>query len=700
MKNSKNKSSTSKSLPANSLPSKNLSSNSLSSKNLKSKSLLSNSLSSKSLSSVLIANRGEIASRIIRTCKKMGIQSIAVFSDADKDLPYVQQADKAIYIGEAEPNASYLNQEKIIDLAKAHNINAIHPGYGFLSENADFAKKCADNNIIFIGPHAKAIEAMGSKAAAKKLMQQHQVPTIRGYQEEDQTIKTLKEEALKIGFPVLLKATAGGGGKGMRIVKNETEIETAIEAAKREAQNAFGIDALIIEKYIENGRHIEFQIFGDQHGNIIHILERECTIQRRYQKVIEESPSPVLTDAKRDEMGAAAVKAAQALNYDNAGTVEFIYDEQTGEFYFLEVNTRLQVEHPITEAITGLDLVQLQIESAQGLPLSIKQADIKGNGYAIEVRLYAEDANNNFLPGSGKVLQFKTPKVEGLRVETGIESGSEISIYYDPMIAKLIIWDNNRLTALRKMAYVLKHLVCLGITTNQQFLLSLVQHPNIIKGAYGTNFIKENLLELIQTKANKKHPIAATVFQWYKREQNRSILKNIPSGWRNNFYDYQKDEYLIEEEEVTVRYRYLNNEFEVKLNDDVYNVKFISLKQQQLCIEVDGVQQHYFVVKQANEIYMQNDLIGPVHLTLKDRFPNKILPKVKGAYLSPMPSKVIKILVKEGDKVAIGDPLLILSSMKMENQILAEEDGTVESIFIKENTNIEAGLTLLQLKTN
>jgi len=617
----------------------------------------------------------------------------------------VQQADKAIYIGESEPNASYLNQEKIIEVAKAHHIDAIHSGYGFLSENAEFAKKCAENDIIFIGPNANAIEAMGDKAAAKKLMQQHDVPTIPGYQGEDQSVKTLKAEASKIGFPVLLKATAGGGGKGMRIVEKEAEIETAIEAAQREAKNAFGNDVLIIEKYIANGRHIEFQIFGDQHGNAIHILERECSIQRRYQKVIEESPSPVLTEEQRQAMGEAAVKAAKALNYDNAGTVEFIYDEQSGDFYFLEVNTRLQVEHPVTEEITGLDLVKMQIESAQGLPLSLKQKDVVENGYAIEVRLYAEVANNNFLPGSGKVLQFKVPEAEGLRVETGIESGSEISIYYDPMIAKLIVWDNDRLTALRKMSYVLKHLVCLGVTTNQQFLLNLVQHPSFIKGAYSTHFINEHLTELTTKKEDKKHPnpIAATVFQWYKREQNRNILKSIPNGWRNNFYDYQKDEYLLdgenEDEEVLVKYRYLNNQFEVDIADAAYSVKFISLNEQELCIEVDGVQHHYFVVDDGADFYLQNEASGPTHLTLKPRFPNKALQKEKGAYLSPMPSKVIKILIKEGDEVKVGDPLLILSSMKMENQILAEEDGTVENIFIKEDTNIDAGVTLLQLKT-
>ncbi|MEZ5004070.1 MAG: biotin carboxylase N-terminal domain-containing protein [Chitinophagales bacterium] len=358
------------------------------------------------ITSILIANRGEIAARIIRTCKKMGIKSIAVFSDADRKAPFVKAADSAVYIGESNPAQSYLDIDKIIDTAKKVGASAIHPGYGFLSENVHFAQRCAKEGIIFIGPNPKAIEAMGSKANAKALMEKHQVPVVPGYKGKDQSLETLTKAANDIGYPVLLKAVAGGGGKGMRIVKDEKNIEKAIQAAQRESKNAFGDDELIVEKYIASGRHIEFQIFGDQHGNAIHLLERECTIQRRYQKVIEESPSPVLDDDLRTAMGDAAVKAAKALNYDNAGTVEFIFDDSTKNFYFLEVNTRLQVEHPVTEEVTGLDLVQMQIESAQGLPLAIEQNDVKGNGYAIECRLYAEDANNDFLPVTGKIVKL------------------------------------------------------------------------------------------------------------------------------------------------------------------------------------------------------------------------------------------------------------------------------------------------------
>ena len=466
--------------------------------------------------SILIANRGEIASRIIRSCRKMGIRSVAVFSEADREALFVKEADTAVYIGESNPQASYLDQDKILEVCAQHQIDALHPGYGFLSENAGFARKCKEAGVIFIGPHPKAIEEMGSKSNAKSIMRENGVPVIPGYQGEDQSVETLTKAAQEIGFPVLLKATAGGGGKGMRIVQKAEEITQAIDAAKREAQNAFGDDELIIEKYIASGRHIEFQILGDQHGNTLHILERECTIQRRYQKVIEESPSPALTPELRTQMGEAAVKAAKALDYDNAGTVEFIFDDQSQQFYFLEVNTRLQVEHPVTEEITGLDLVQLQIEIAEGKSLKIKQEDIQSTGYAVECRLYAEDARNDFLPVTGTIQQWQVPEVDGLRVETAIQSGAQISMFYDPMIAKIIVWDKERNIAHRKMHYVLRNLLCLGITTNQDFLAQLFATPAINEGKYDTHYLANHFdyaqLQNVDAKATHPAGIAATLF--------------------------------------------------------------------------------------------------------------------------------------------------------------------------------------------
>ncbi|MCL4135857.1 UNVERIFIED_CONTAM: hypothetical protein GTU68_028254 [Idotea baltica] len=631
----------------------------------------------------------------------MGIRSIAVYSEVDRNAPFVQEADMAVFIGGSDPTESYLNQEKIIASAKKIGADAIHPGYGFLSENADFARSCEQEGFIFIGPNPAAIDAMGSKAKAKELMKKHEVPIVPGYQGEDQSLETLRNAAIEIGFPVLLKATAGGGGKGMRIVYEEAKIETAIEAAQRESKRAFGDDRLIVEKYISSGRHIEFQIFGDQQGNIIHLLERECTIQRRYQKVIEESPSPIMTTELRTKMGEAAVKAAKALNYDNAGTVEFIYDDQSGKFYFLEVNTRLQVEHPVTEAITGLDLVQMQIESAQGIPLSLQQEELSGKGYAIECRLYAEDPANDFLPVTGIVHQFNVPKVEGLRVDSAIQSGSKISVFYDPMIAKLIVWAPNRQTAHQKMQYVLRQLVCLGTTTNQGFLQQLIANKEFQEGKYDTHFIdkKIDLSAIFPSQESQAFAgIAGTLCGWQKRENQRILLRSVSSGWRNSFYEHQQEIFLIGEKELLVKYRFQSDHFQFIIEENSYSVCIISNSKNYLRVEIDGIQYGFTIVQNAANYFIHQEQIGNVHLTQKDRFPTKEVTKVKGGYIAPMPSQVIKVLVEPGQKVVSGEGLIVLSSMKMENTLEALEDGIVEEVFAAEGTNVEAGFLLLKLK--
>lgn len=657
----------------------------------------------KNIHTILVANRGEIASRIFRTCKQMGITSVAVYADADKNAPYVQEADLAIHIGDSEPAASYLNQDKIIAAAKQGNADAIHPGYGFLSENPDFAERCSEENIIFIGPHAESIRAMGSKAEAKTIMEKANVPTIPGYKGKDQATKTLKEEALKIGFPLLLKATYGGGGKGMRIVYEEEELENEIISSKREAMNAFGNDDLMIEKYIASGRHIEFQVFGDQHGNVIHVLERECTIQRRYQKVVEESPSPVLNEETREKMGQVAVAAVKALKYDNAGTVEFIFDDTTNEFFFLEVNTRLQVEHPITEEITGLDLVKMQIESAKGMPLQVKQEDIKSDGYAIEVRLYAEDAANNFSPVTGTVHKLSYPEVEGLRVESAIQTGSEISMHYDPMIAKIIVHDSNRNAALHKMNYVLKNTICQGTKTNLAFLQSILENEDFIAGKYDTHFIanKIDLTNLAKLNQNKKEELAivTTLYNWQQRENNRTKLIGIPSGWRNNFYEHQKETVLVQEEEITVHYRYLEDSFEVLIHDEKRISEIINCSEDSIRVSTNGLQKTFTICVKDNMIYIHTPSIGNAEVLHLDRFPIKEKEKEKGGYLSPMPSKIIKILASDGDVVKENDPLLVISSMKMESTLVAEEDGVIEEIFVEEGQNVEVDHLLLKIKS-
>jgi acetyl-CoA carboxylase biotin carboxylase subunit len=654
----------------------------------------------KTIHTILIANRGEIACRIIRTCKKLGIRSVAVYSDADAAAPFVRMADVALHIGGNNLAESYLNVEKLLDAAKRSGADAIHPGYGFLSENAGFARAVAAAGFTFIGPNPEAIDAMGSKSEAKRLMMKHGVPVIPGYQGADQSTDTLVKEAKNVGFPLLLKAAAGGGGKGMRIVNEAKELESAIDSAKREAKSSFGNDELIIEKYFPSARHVEFQIFGDKHGNAIHLLERECSIQRRYQKIVEESPSPALTAETRDKMGEAAVRAAKSLNYDNAGTVEFILTE-TGDFFFLEVNTRLQVEHPVTEEVTGLDLVEMQIASAEGRPLAIAQEEVKGNGYAIEVRLYAEDADRDFVPATGTILDWHVPAMEGLRVETGVETGSEISVHYDPMIAKLIAHGRDRAEAQRKMLHTLRNLRCLGLTTNQDFLIRLLEHEEFQAGNYDTHFLKHAQLELTVPNADtiQMMAIAATAFQWYGRETQRTSLHHLPSGWRNSFYQGQMETYLIGEEELAVSYRNERCTLSFTIGETQRAVRLLSCGKDSVRLDIDGVQQEFHVAQSGAEFFLRNAQFGSLKLTLKDRFPIKEPEKLAGGYASPMPGQVVKVLVQKGDTVTNGQGLIVLSSMKMENTICAQEDGVVEDVYVQDGQFVEAGMLMLKLES-
>ena len=440
---------------------------------------------------ILVANRGEIAVRVMRACREMGISTVGVYSEADREALHVRLADEAVLLGAAAPSESYLNIERVVAAAKETGAGAVHPGYGFLSENADFAEAVKAAGLSFIGPRPDAIRTMGDKAEARALMQKAGVPVVPGYQGADDDA-TLKKEAKKIGYPLLVKAAAGGGGKGMRVVQSAGELEEAIAAARREAENAFGDGRLILEKYIGDARHIEFQLLADQHGNRLHLFERECSIQRRLQKVIEETPSPLLDEALREEMGAAAVAAAEAVDYVNAGTVEFIVDADTRAYYFLEMNTRLQVEHPITEMTTGLDLVQWQMRIAAGEKLPFMQKDIQPRGHAIECRLYAEDPANGFLPDTGTLLRYQEPQGPGVRVDSGVYQGAEVSVHYDPLLAKISVYSENRPAAMYKMYTAVHDTIALGVHTNRDFLMDVLKHKVFQGGEATTAFIDQH----------------------------------------------------------------------------------------------------------------------------------------------------------------------------------------------------------------
>ncbi|KFQ51076.1 hypothetical protein N334_03496, partial [Pelecanus crispus] len=456
---------------------------------------------------ILIANRGEIACRVMRTAKKMGVKSVAVYSEADRNSMHVAMADEAYCIGPAPSQQSYLAMEKIMQVAKVSAAQAIHPGYGFLSENTEFAELCKQEGIIFIGPPSSAIRDMGIKSTSKAIMSAAGVPVVEGYHGEDQSDECLKEHAKRIGYPVMIKAVRGGGGKGMRIAHSEKEFLDQLESARREAKKSFNDDAMLIEKFVDNPRHVEVQVFGDQHGNAVYLFERDCSVQRRHQKIIEEAPGPGINPEVRKRLGEAAVKAAKAVNYVGAGTVEFIMDSQHN-FYFMEMNTRLQVEHPVTEMITGTDLVEWQLRVAAGEKIPLMQEEILLRGHAFEARIYAEDPNNNFMPGAGPLLHLSTPPPDSCtRIETGVRQGDEVSVHYDPMIAKLVVWAEDRQAALRKLRYSLHQYNIVGLSTNIDFLLSLSGHPQFEAGNVHTNFIPQHHDELFPTKKATPHEV-------------------------------------------------------------------------------------------------------------------------------------------------------------------------------------------------
>jgi propionyl-CoA carboxylase alpha chain len=647
----------------------------------------------KSFRKILIANRGEIALRVMRTCREMGIATVAVYSEADVSAAHTRYADEAAFIGPAPSKDSYLCIEKVIEAARRTGADAIHPGYGFLSENAEFAESCAAAGIVFIGPPPQAIRRMGLKSRARKLMAEAGVSIVPGYDGDRQDVETLRAEMAKIGLPVLIKASAGGGGKGMRIVRSDDEIEGSIEAARREAERAFGDGALLLEKYIERARHVEVQILGDHHGDLVHLFERDCSLQRRYQKIIEESPSPVVDEELRRSMGETAVKAGRAIGYTNAGTVEFILSD---EYYFIEVNTRLQVEHPVTEMITGVDLVKAQIEIAEGKPLPFKQGEVHRSGHAIEARLYAED--NDFLPSTGKIIDWRVPEASrGVRIESGVECGMEVGIHYDPLLAKVIAHAADRPAALRKLRYALSAIAVQGIRTNRELLIRLLEEDAFKRGDVHTGYIEEHLDELITSDDPQLAQASLIAVALYQQKQWQNA-NGLPPGYRNNPFRNPSIKLEIGDRETEVSWRHIAGEsYEVEVFGSSGSAQVISCGPDAIGLSLNGIQRSFRIVSVNDQFYVHSTL-GSQVIRCVPRHPVRQSVSEEGAASSPMPGQVLKVLVGVGQRVATGDPLIILEAMKMEHTMRAAVDGVVEDILVEQGDVVGPGQALVQIK--
>jgi geranyl-CoA carboxylase alpha subunit len=653
------------------------------------------------INTILIANRGEIACRVIRTCRRLGIRTVAIYSDADTHARHVRMADEAIHVGPSPSSESYLVIDAVIGAARRSGADAIHPGFGFLAENSDFAQACADAGLVFIGPTPAAIAAMGNKHAARDLVARVGVPILPGYGGTDQSEDTLQREAERIGWPLMVKAAAGGGGKGMRLVPRLADLHDACVTARREAQQAFGSDELILERALVAPRHIEFQIFGDKHGNLIHLGERECSIQRRHQKVIEESPSMALTAALREAMGAAAVAAARTVNYSNAGTVEFLLDHD-GKFYFLEVNTRLQVEHPVTECVTGLDLVEWQIRVAEGEPLPLCQEAVQLNGSAIEARLYAENPANDFLPVTGEILLWREPEGEGIRVESGIQSGDQVSIYYDPLLAKIIAHGPDRAMASRRLLRALERTTLLGLTSNRSYVHAVLNHPAYQAGELSTAFLADYFADWTEPVGDVPLALIAVTFaQWLEHSQletNRGYWRNNPNRPQLYRYSVSPDNEPVDVYLTPARH---NSTYRMRVAQDAEVITRVEFNEQvpgEMVLTVDGYRQRVMLARAGNTWWVQ-EKSGEVQLHTLELLPEPKMPADAGGSLrAPMPGVVLAILVEVGQRVHKGDALLKLEAMKMEHTIRTAADGVVETIYFAPGDTVAADTILVQLK--
>ena len=676
---------------------------------------------------ILIANRGEIACRIILTCHRMGIRTVAVYSEADAGELHVHLADESCCIGKSAPAGSYLCIENVLDASKKHDAQAIHPGYGFLSENAEFARRCSQSGIVFIGPSAEAIEQMGAKDQAKCVMENAGVPVVSGYKGAEQSPEFLNAEAEKIGYPLMIKAVLGGGGKGMRVVRKQTDFSEALESARNEARNAFGDDRILLECFISGPRHIEFQIFGDQHGNVIHLFERDCSLQRRHQKIIEESPSPFMDDELRSSMADAAVAAAKAVKYTGAGTVEFIVGDDR-EFFFMEMNTRLQVEHPVTEMITGLDLVEWQLRIAAGEKLPLTQHEVHQTGHAIEARIYAENPKTGFLPSIGTLHRLAFPdifhkvkKIEdnnsqswsSIRIDSGVEQGGEISIHYDPLIVKLVVHADSRKQAIRTMQNTLAQSGVLGVETNLGFLQNIMQHPDFEAAKTDTLFVDSNLESLLEENHNSVDWVCwgtaiACLLEDYAESETKAQESMEPcSPWNslNNWRTGPPEPHRVQlrnqqgtETEVTIIKE--NNSFRI-LNENAQISVTVSAHEDLLDLtwHSSGLEEyghHLLVLSHESQLLAVHE-DGRTLFTRLNPLAYEESEEVNDSRLSaPMPGNVIRVLVKAGDEVSSGQPLLVMEAMKMEHTIVAPANGIVEEVLFQPGDLVQNDAKLVE----
>jgi geranyl-CoA carboxylase alpha subunit len=648
---------------------------------------------------ILIANRGEIACRIIRSARNLGYQTVAVFSDADAGALHVRQADEAVRVGPPPAKESYLNIDALLAAAKVTRADAVHPGYGFLSENAAFARACAGAGLVFIGPPADAIEAMGDKAKAKALMISAGIPCVPGYHQADQSNDRLMKESRRVGFPLMVKAAAGGGGRGMRLVASERDLADALARARSEAAGAFGADALILEKAIADARHIEFQIFADQHGNVIHLGERECSIQRRHQKVIEEAPSPALSAELRVRMGEAAVAAARAICYVGAGTIEFLLDA-SDKFYFLEMNTRLQVEHAVTEAVTGIDLVEWQLRIAAGEQLPLQQQDAQFRGHAIEARLYAEDPYADFMPQSGTLIDWRPASGAGIRIDHGLVAGQNVTPFYDPMLAKVIAWGTTRQEARRRLIAALRDTSVLGLTTNRGFLLAILRNEAFVAGAGTTTFIERHFA-IDGEGARAPQPqllVIAAALLFEAHSHHNGAGHEPPQAWSSTGVAIWPLRVMIGETHYPAHIMALGpNRYLVALNDEMIEVSIDRREAGTVRFAVFGIQQaaHFAMDGGVLHVDVGGETIAARDTTLD--MSRAQMRNVSAALVAPMNGAIVAVLVKAGDRVARGQRLAVLEAMKMQHEIRAHRDGVVGKVLVETGQQVATRQLLIEL---